>query len=70
MFKKKKKSNPVTYDINLYKTNDEYFPYAYDIHLDGKLIATSKHSSLSIAKDLAEYACENHKKLGKYKYTV
>lgn len=68
MFKKKK--NKITYDINLYKTNEKYFEYAYDVHLNGALIATSSHSTVEIARWAAENVCKEHVKLGKYKYTV
>ena len=69
MFKKKK--NKVTYDINIYHSNrDKIFPIAYDVHLDGKLIASDTHSSVSVAKLFAQDKCKEHSQLGKYKYTV
>lgn len=69
MFKKKK--NKTTYDINIYYSDkSKVFPIAYDIHLNGKLIATDTHSSVDIAKLFAQDKCKEHSQLGKYKYTV
>lgn len=68
MFKKKK--NKIKYQINVYKNDDPFFSWAYDVHLDGKLVAHGEHSTINVAKDLAEYACRNHSKLGKYIYEV
>lgn len=64
MFKKKKEEPKKKFKINVYQNPKDKNWYAWEVHLDGRLLRNGCNSSAQLAVWNAEQFCDDHKFAG------